>query len=217
VKVHLERTAVAVATATILVIGSILWRVDSQSRVELETANAHGQSDRAMLAIEHYRRAIRWSLPASAQRLEAVSALESIAAELETSGDPKGALLAWRSLSGGLASTRFVYSGPSNARENANDQIARLLAMDRSAEIDANLSETQLAADHRRLLSQKVSPDPWWGTLLLLGMTGWVGALVVLARRGFDSAGRFQWSSARGALWAALVGFVSFTLGLIFA
>ncbi len=216
-KVHLQRTAIAVATSTVLVVGLVLWRADSQSRLELETANTHRQSNRALLAIEHYRRAIRWSLPASSQRLEAVSALESIAVQLETDGDPKGALLSWRSLSGGLASTRFVYSGSSHARENASNQIARLVAMDRGAEIDANLSKTQLAADHRRLLTQKVSPDPWWGTLLLLGMAGWVGALVVLARQGFDSAGRFQWSLARGALWAALVGFVSFTLGLIFA
>jgi len=156
-------------------------------------------------------------LPLSSNTAEAVSALESIAAELEADDDVAGALLAWRSVSGGLAATRFLYSGTNPARENANEQIARLIATDRSAAIDANLSREQLAADHRRLLDEEVSPDPWWGTLLLLGMATWVGALILLARRGFDSAGRFRWAAARGPIWGALAGFVSFALGLLFA
>jgi hypothetical protein len=156
-------------------------------------------------------------LPLSTHAAEAVSSLESIAGQLEDVGDLAGALSAWRSLSGGLAATRFLYSGSNPARENASDQIARIVALDRNAAIDANLSEEQLRADHRRLLSEEVSPDPWWGTLLLLGMATWVGALAVLASRGFDPAGRFRWASARGPIWGAFVGFVSFTLGLLFA
>lgn len=211
------RVGIGAAIAISAVIGLVLWRVGSQSHVELAAANTHRQSDRMELAVEHYRRAIRWSLPSSAQRAEAVSALESIARQLEATGDSEGALAAWRSLSGGLAATRVVYLRSSAARDDANDQIARLLAMDRSAPIDSNLSDTQLAADHHRLLSEDVSPHPSWGTMLLLGMACWVGALTLLARRGFDSSGRFTWASARGALLGALVGFVSFALGLIFA
>ena len=50
-----------------------------------------------------------------------------------------------------------------------------------------------------------------------MGMAVWVGALALMAWRGFDSAGRFHWASARGPLWGAILGFVSFTLGLLFA
>ncbi|NND29104.1 MAG: hypothetical protein HKN97_10990 [Myxococcales bacterium] len=53
--------------------------------------------------------------------------------------------------------------------------------------------------------------------MLLLGMAAWVGALVVLARRGFDSAGRLDWPRARGPVWGAMLGFVSFAVGLLFA
>jgi hypothetical protein len=173
--------------------------------------------DRPLLAVEHYRRAIRWSLPLSPHTAEAVSALESIAAQLEEDGDFAGALLAWRSLLGGLAATRSLYTGSSPARENASDQIARLVALDRSVGIDASLSAEQLAADHRRLLSEESSLDPWWGALLLLGMAIWVGALLLLATRGFDLNGRFRWASARGPIWGALAGFVSLVLGLLFA
>jgi hypothetical protein len=211
------RAGVAVAVLTIALGVLLSWRVASESRSELAAADAYRHDGRLALAVEHYRRAIRWSLPFSSSTVEAVSALESIAAQLEADDDVAGALLAWRSLSGGLAATRFLYSGPNRARNDANDQIARLLALDRSPAIDANLSAEQLAADHRRLLREEVSPDPWWGTLLLLGMATWVGALVVLAWRGFDSTGRFRWAGARGPLWGALVGFASFALGLLFA
>jgi hypothetical protein len=211
------RPGVAVAVVFVTLGALLLWRVASESSAELAAAHAYRQEDQLAPAVEHYRRAIRWSLPLSPNTAEAVSALESIAAQLEADGEVAGALLAWRSLAGGLAATRFLYSGSNPSRENASDQIARLMAMDRSAAIDANLSMEQLAADHRRLLSDEVSPDPWWGTLLLLGMAVWVGALVLLAWRGFDSAGRFRWAAARGPIWGALVGFVSFALGLLFA
>jgi hypothetical protein len=211
------RPGVAVAVVFVTLGALLLWRVASESSAELAAAHAYRQEDQLAPAVEHYRRAIRWSLPLSPNTVEAVSALESIAAQLEADGEVAGALLAWRSLAGGLAATRFLYSGSNPSRENASDQIARLMAMNRSAAIDANLSMEQLAADHRRLLSDEVSPDPWWGTLLLLGMAVWVGALVLLAWRGFDSAGRFRWAAARGPIWGALVGFVSFALGLLFA
>jgi hypothetical protein len=193
------RPGVAVAVVFVTLGALLLWRVASESSAELAAAHAYRQEDQLAPAVEHYRRAIRWSLPLSPNTVEAVSALESIAAQLEADGEVAGALLAWRSLAGGLAATRFLYSGSNPSRENASDQIARLMAMNRSAAIDANLS------------------NPWWGTLLLLGMAVWVGALVLLAWRGFDSAGRFRWAAARGPIWGALVGFVSFALGLLFA
>ena len=204
--------AVALALAALVV-----WRVASESRSEHAAEQGYRDGQQLALAVEHYRRAIRWSLPLSPDTAEAISALESIAVRLEAEADLAGALLAWRSLAGGLAATRFLYSGSNPARQNAIEHIARLLALDRSAAIDVNLSSEQLAADHRRLLSEDFSPDPWWGTLLLLGMATWVGALVLVASRGFDSSGRFHWASARGPVWGALLGFVSFVLGLLFA
>jgi hypothetical protein len=216
-KLESVRPGAAVVLVVIAFGALLLWRVASESQTELALANEHREQSRLELAVEHYRRAIRWSLPGSTNTVEAVSALESIATELETGGDVAGALLAWRSVSGGLSATRSLFSGKNPARENAHDQIARLVSLDRSAAIDASLSTERLAAYHRRLLDQEHSPEPRWGTLLLLGMATWVGALVLLARRGFDSSGRFHWAGARGPIWGALAGLVSFALGLLFA
>lgn len=211
------RSGIVAAVAIIALLALLLGRVALESRKELAAGNAYRHDGRPGRAIEHYRRSIRWSLPLSPYCAEATSELKSLAGELEAEGDTSLALLAWRSLSGGIAATRTLYSGSDPERENANDQIARLLAMDRSAAVDARLSAEQLAADHRRLLSDQLSPDPFWGLALLLGMAVWVGALVLLARSGFDSTGRLHWATARGPVWGALLGFVSFALGMLFA
>ena len=216
-KLARARSGIVAAIAIIALVATVMGRVLSESRHELALADEHRQRDRVELAIEHYRRAIRWSFPSSSITTEAVSALESIAEQLEAEGDVDRALYAWRSLSGGLAAIRFLYSHPDPARDNANEQIARLVAKERTAAIDASLSDDQLTADHGRLLSEAVSPDPWWGTLLLLGMVIWVGALVITAGRGFDSSGRLRWTSARWPLLGAMIGFASFVLGLVFA
>jgi len=212
-----QRFGLLAAVTIALLIGSVWIRVSSESRRELGAAERHRADGRILLAVEHYRRALRWSYPMSSSKEVAGLALESIALELEEEGDPQGALLAWRSLSGGLAAARFLYSGEDPRREKADAQIARLMAQDRAPGIDAGSSEEQLAADHRRLLSERVSPSPWWGSLLLLGMTGWIVALLILVRRGFDSSGRFRWAGARAPLCGAVIGFVSFALGLLFA
>ncbi len=211
------RSGIVTGIAVLTLFALLFGRVASESREELAAANAYRHEGRPSRAIEHYRRSIRWALPWSPYHAEAISELESLAKALEAEGDNDLALLAWRSLSGGIAATRTLYSRSDPARENANDQIARLLAMDQAAAVDSRLSAEQLAADHRRLLSDEVSPDPFWGLVLLSGMAVWVGALVLLARRGFDSAGRFHWPTARGPVWGALLGFVSFAIGLLFA
>jgi hypothetical protein len=204
-------------TVIVVLTAGVLVRVSTMARNELVTADGHRRAGDAPLAIEHYRRAIRWSYPMNRHSGEAITALQSLARELEADGDRAGALLAWRSLSGSVASTRFLYGGSDQVRRGANGQIARLVAIDGSAAIDATLSEEQLAADHRRLLEEDGSPDAFWSTLLLLGMATWACALLVLAGRGFDSEGRVKWASARAPLWGALVGLVSFGLGLLFA
>ena len=204
---------VAILAFVVLIIG----RVAAQSRAELALAQASRQGGDDARAIEHYRRALRWSFPLGRQTTEAELALESIARASEAEGNIARALLAWRSLAGSLAATRFLYLRTDPARDKAKDEIARLLSLDRSAAIDAGLDAEKLAADHRRLLGDEPSPDSFWGTLLLLGFAIWTGSLVVLARTGFDSDGRLQWVSARGPLWGALAGFASFVLGLLFA
>ncbi|HET6417038.1 MAG TPA: hypothetical protein VFG22_12135, partial [Polyangiales bacterium] len=82
------------AAVTIALLIGLVWiRVSSESRRELGAAERHRADGRILLAVEHYRRALRWSYPMSSSKEVAGLALESIALELEEEGDPQGALL----------------------------------------------------------------------------------------------------------------------------
>jgi hypothetical protein len=197
--------------------GIMVGRAVTSSCAELRTALAYHQNGQLARATEHYRRSLRWSFPFSPFRDEAVSGLESVATELEGVEDRAGALLALRSLVGGIAASRFMYSGEDPAAERAKDEIARLLALDAAPAIDANLGPDKLAADHRRLLDREVSPDPLWGPALLLGFAVWIVSLALAIGRGFDAAGKLLWPAARAPLSSALAGLVLFVVGLLLA
>lgn len=212
-----SRTMVVAALGLAIAAGVALGRAVTEARAELDAAKSYREEGRFARATEHYRRSLRWSFPLSPYPAEAVADLEAIARELEKEDDLEGALLAWRSLAGGLAATRFMYSGVDPARERAKDEIARLLAREGGVAMDANLTPERLAADHRRLLDEDASPHPFWGTLLLAGFALWIASLAWLIQRGFDRSGNLVPRAARGPASLALVGLASFVLGLFFA
>jgi len=205
------------ALAAVVLVLLVGMRTVSESRSELATADAYEQNGDVMRALEHYRRAMRWSFPLNPYPARAATSLRSMAKELGDEGRIDDALLAWRSIAGSSAATRFLYSTTSPLREEAHDEIARLIAADQRTGIDVGADAEELAAAHRSLLKENTSPDPFWGTLLLIGFAAWVGGLVVTASRGFDPAGRLQWVTARAPLSGALAGFVAFVLGMLFA
>jgi hypothetical protein len=217
VKPFAARVGLLYLIAAIAFVALAAGRTVSGARGELHRARAHLEEGQSMRALEHYRRALRWSFPLSPYVDEAVAGLESIARAAERAENRPAALLAWRSLAGGLAASRFSYAPETNPRERAKAEIARLVAAGPSPGIDANLDPSRVAADHRELLEREASPDPIGATLLVLGFIAWIASLVVLARRGFDSGGRLIWSTARAPFWSALAAFTAFALGLVFA
>ncbi len=212
-----RREALLAALIVVALAGIMLGRAVIRSRAELETAERYQEEGQLARATEHYRRSLRWWFPFSPFRAEAASRLESIAAALEEEDDRAGALLAWRSLLGGVTASRFIYSSADPVAEHAKDEIARLIVLEGGATIDASLSPEKLAADHRRLLDREATPHPLWGTVLLLGFAAWIGSLVVVINRGFNSAGTLRWPAVRVPLYGALAGLVSFVFGLFFA
>ena len=125
-------------------------------------------------------------------------------------------LCSWRSLLGGLSTTRVLYEPQSVVTERAKAQIARLEASDIGGAAGTRVSAQQ-RAEYRRQLEVEVAPDPLWGSVLLIGFATWLASLVVLTRRGFDEAGRLRWGPARASILGALGGLLAFLLGLSFA
>ena len=212
-----SRALLVVGIGVIALVALVAGRAVTDARSELDLARSFRGDGSPLRAVEHYRRALRWSFPWSPYEPEAAAELGSLAEELEAAGDVGGALLAWRSLVGGMAASRSPFETRDPRREHAKDEIARLLALRGGEGIDANLAPERLEAKHRQLLDREVAPDPFWGTVLVLGFALWLGGLVLLIGRGFDPQGRLVWSAARGPASGALVGLVSFVLGLLFA
>jgi hypothetical protein len=201
----------------VLIVGIMIGRAAFEADQELAAAVSSRQSDQTLRAVEHYRRVLRWSFPLSPYTEKAISGLEDCAAEFEASGHLSDALLAWRSLLGGLSATRVPYLTVRPSAARAKAQIARLEAIQTESPVGSGAALEQQIAEYRRELEVQVAPDPLWGTLLLLGFAAWVASLDSVARTGFDEEGRFRWTSARASLWSAIAGFVAFIVGLAFA
>ena len=212
-----ERPWIVGALVIVILVLVVGMRTVAESHSELATADAYEQGGEVMRALEHYRRAMRWAFPLNSYPARAATSLRHLAKDLEDEGRIDDALLAWRSIAGSSAATRFLYSTTNPMREEAHDEIARLIAAHQRTGIDVGADAEELAAEHRALLRESASPHPFWGTLLLIGFAAWVGGLVVTASRGFDATGRLQWATARAPLSGALAGFVAFVLGMLFA
>lgn len=202
--------------AAMVLMGLVILRTVTQSRFELATADAYVQHGNEMRALQHYRRAMRWSLPLNPYPGRAATSLRVMAKELANEGRVDDALLAWRSIAGSSTATRFLFSISNPPGDEARNEIARLMAVGERPGVDSEAAVGETEAAHRALLEEDMSPDPFWGTLLLFGFAAWVGALVVTASRGFDPAGRLEWAKARAPLSGALAGFLAFVLGMLF-
>lgn len=211
-----DRSWPAVLAAILLVMAVVSIRVALEAKREIASAQDCEQREDFRGAIDHYRRALRWAFPLSPFEADAVKGLTRIAQAKEAAGDIPSALLAWRSLLGGVASTRSLVSPTPAEVERARTEIARLLVRAQTAERSGSAEMTD-ASIRAAELDSWIAPAPLWGGLLLVGFALWLASLVALIRRGFDEAGHPRWPAARAPLLAALAGFGSFVLGLIFA
>ncbi|MFK8000934.1 MAG: hypothetical protein AB8H86_15150 [Polyangiales bacterium] len=185
-----------VLLAVLFVIGA---RTVLAARGELAMGDevlAQGDSDGALI---HWRRAAKWHVPTSIYSADALTRMEELARERESSGDVLGALRAWRSIRAAIFGARSVYVPHSELRERADEKIASLSQGESSAML------ALLAADTAPRL-------PFY--LALLGFFAfWLGVMLVAAKA-IDEEDRVLASPARryGAL--ALGGFVLMSVAL---
>jgi hypothetical protein len=199
------------------IISTVVIRAALESRAELSMGLEYERAGEPLRAIAHYRRALRWSLPFDGRTEHALESMRSLARSFEARGQIDDALVAWRSILGGVAATRFIATRRRPHREEAIEEIARLVAEHQRTGIDADTDFVELVAEHRELLEKGTSPHPVWGTMLLVGFAGWLTGLMLTASRGFAPSGRLQWQRARVPLTAALLGWMVFVLGLVWA
>lgn len=211
------RSGLRLAAVLALLLGAVAARVVYSARSELESARLAAESGDGAGAITHYRRAARFYVPGSPYHVLALERLAEIGRQAQAAGDVERALSAFRAIRGSILAARSLYV-PERARlQQADQQIAALMAEQPAPRVDAGKSKQQLRDEHLALLESSPDPNLFWTCVLLLGFAAFVGSAFAFSARAIGDDDRLRLPEARRWGAAILIGFGMFALGLALA
>lgn len=189
-------------------------RVIVSSRSELLMGGKLLRGGEMDAAIVHYRRAARWYAPANPYSKEALIQLAMLARSAQNEGDVQRALMAWRAIRAAILSARSFYTPHRDRLEEANRQIASLMASLNPPPMDAGKSREQLRREHYALLGEPRRPRVFWTVVLLVGFGAWVGGAFAFVARALNPEGHLVPREAKR--WGAVIaiGFALFVLAM---
>jgi hypothetical protein len=194
------RAGALVAVLLAIVAARVVWSSRGEWRA---AAAATGDEELA-----HLGRAARLYAPGNPYARRAVDKLATIGRE-----DPARALAAWREVRSAILATRSFYTPHRALLDEANGQIAELMAQSEVAAGSQHAIERARAWQATRL-AQDEAPSVAWTLVALAGLAAWIGCALGLFLRGVGDDDRLK---PRAALaWAAgvAVGLAMFFLGL---
>lgn len=204
------RIALAVALALGLTVVLLWVRAAVESHRDFDAGEAAQAAGDLPSAILHYRHAVQWHAPLGSTCEASLDALTAIGDAAAAQGDVELALFAWRSARAGVMATRHLWTPHVGHLTGLHERIG--LAMARQIAGDAAPDPAEAARFTAQLDDWRArSPNPWLAAGASLGFIGWILALIMLARRGFDAdgalvrAGLVRWGSAAAALFVAWV------------
>jgi hypothetical protein len=165
------------------------------------------------LAITYLRRAARWNAPFNVYAQDAFERLEKLAADLERQGDRARALTAYRAVHASIHASRGLWASEEARLQRADRHIARLMASEPPAGVDASLTAEQRQELYLSQLAGR-RPSAFWVVFALSGFATWVTAAAVFLLRGVDRQGRVVRRIARRSGLVLLLGWLAFALGL---
>lgn len=207
-------TIAALAVAVALV---IVFRVVYSCSEELELGDRAVARGDAEVAVDCYRRALRWYVPLSPGSGEAIEKLRHIAVDAERRGDRALALAAERSIRAGIVSSRSFFTPHRRELEAANGEIARLVALEPPPPIEGHRSPGEIASAQRTLLERAPAYRVPGVLVALAGFATWVAAAFLFVQRGLDAEDRVVRHAAVRHASAFVAGFALFLLGLFLA
>jgi hypothetical protein len=206
------------AAALLLVCGRFLF----EARGAVVAAQAAlGKGDQVE-ATRCYLDALRAYVPGSPFERQALDGLAVLAATAARDGDPAGERRALEAVRAGLRGTRSIYTP---YRTRLGDADTRLAALDADVAFpptDPRTIVIQRGGYPLARFTQVRGPAVAFTLIAFLGFATWIGALLLLIRRGVDRdprSGRGTTGVARGLLPVLLpllfvVGFALFLVGL---
>lgn len=210
-----------ILTGLVVVVAVLpLWlRVGIEGRLELARADQARTQDAPDREIEHLGRALRWRAPLLDHDERALDRLWALARQQQQRGPVgrEGALMAYREVRRGLLATRAWDIPHREHWEQANAQIAVLMAQQEHELGFRGESQTEAQQHHRARLQRISGPDPIRAALASLAFVGWIAAVVGFAWRGLDRAGRLRPRPALRWGLGALFALVAWTVLLAVA
>jgi hypothetical protein len=196
----LRGAAIGLALLAIVTV-RVVW----SSRTEWKAAQSSMGEEQRL----HLSRAARLYAPGNPWSRRALDSLVAIG----RAGGPD-ALDAWRKVRSAILATRSIYTPHPELLDEANAQIAELMA---AAEPATRGSHEERKAWHAARLAQDDAPSVGWTLIALAGLAAWIGCALGFALRGLDEHDRLRKRPA--ILWAAgvAVGLTLFFVGLAHA
>jgi hypothetical protein len=175
-----KKTARTIAILVVSLIALLVGRGILEGRASLRRAIELDQRGETDMAIGHAMRAAKWYVPLASHPREAYDLLRSIARKAEARGDGDTALIAWQAIRAAARATRSVNTPYDDRLQEADKEIAILLASKPPPGIDRDKPREKLFEEHRALLARDDAPKPAAVFALYAGLALWVFAVIRL-------------------------------------
>lgn len=144
-------------------------------------------------AVTFFDRSIHWYTPFNPYVHLSAEGLWKMSRDAESRKEFKLALITARTIRRGFYSARSFYTPGKKWIEKCDKRIERLWAIQKGGQGEEVSDKGSELVKTRVQNQESRAPDPIWGSVLLLGLFGWVGSIIVFILRGFhkNSDGRF--------------------------
>lgn len=200
-----SRTIKIVSLCTLLFFSLIVLKVFISSRSEYQRAEAAIAKADPLTALTHYERAILWYLPIGGYVEPSASAIWQIATDLESQGEKKDALNAYRSLRSAFIAARSFYTPGLDWIARSEEKIAVLMAAETVySEADRKKSLEQKTAEALAILRRPMKPNTFWSIMVVVGFLGWASGTLMFIWKAFRE-GTTKIRLKPGILWGSVV------------
>ena len=194
-------------------LGVIVTRAFIEGQSALAAGDLAAARGDHQAAIERWRRAARWYVPAASHVGKAYDRLQRVADQAAAADDSATELLALRTIRRSIYATRSLWTPHAERLPVVNTRIARLMA-----KLDAAQSPNpESEAWHLVALQRDFAPNRFLTMLAVMGLFLWVAGAGYFARRGFSEHGGLARRAAIRSAVAVTAGLILWVSGLAFA
>ena len=168
-------------------------------------------------SVTYFDRSIHWYTPLNPYVQRSAEKLWQMSKDAQRRGDIKLALIAVRTIRRGFFAARSLYTPGKEWIRKCDKRIEEVWAIQKGRQ-GAEAGDKGGEPFKTRLQNQESrAPDPFWSSMLLLGLFGWIGSIIMFILRGFhkNCEGRFVLKPHLNWLGLGAIFFVIWVVGMM--